>query len=60
MGLLFTNKDITELEVESIVNAANEYLAPGGGVCGAIFAAAGRKELAQECRSIDIAVPVLL
>ena len=43
--------DITTLDVDCIVNAANENLMPGGGVCGAIHQAAG-KGLAQECKQI--------
>ncbi|WP_208029557.1 O-acetyl-ADP-ribose deacetylase [Rhabdothermincola sediminis] len=41
MRLQATRADITTLQVDAIVNAANEELRRGGGVCGAIFAAAG-------------------
>lgn len=44
--------DITTLNTDAIVNAANSKLKQGGGVCGAIFSAAGPIELKKACNKI--------
>lgn len=44
--------DITRLDFDIIVNAANSALMPGGGVCGAIFSRAGQG-LLKECISLN-------
>ena len=52
MPFEIVRNDITKMSVDAIVNAANSALAPGGGVCGAIFAAAGYDQLDRACRAI--------
>ena len=43
---------ITRLEADAVVNAANEGLWAGGGVCGAIFKDAGHAKLKAACDAI--------
>jgi O-acetyl-ADP-ribose deacetylase len=48
MAVTFVVGDLTQQRVDAIVNAANDQLAPGGGVCGAIRRAGG-DEIFDEC-----------
>lgn len=52
MPLHFVRNDITKMKVDCIVNAANSELMPGGGVCGAIYKAAGYNELLKATSKI--------
>ncbi len=55
MTLKIIQDDITQLDVDVIVNAANTQLKQGGGVCGAIFQAAGASKLQKAC---DLLAPI--
>ena len=52
MPFTILRQDITKMEVDAIVNAANTDLVMGGGVCGAIFKAAGIEDMKEACKKL--------
>ena len=52
MPFSIVRNDIARVHADVLVNAANTRLAEGGGVCGALFSAAGREQMRAACDAI--------
>ena len=52
MAVTIVRGDITDQDVDAIVNAANEQLVGGAGVCGRIFERAGWPQMADACAAL--------
>ena len=52
MPFSIVRNDIARVHADVLVNAANTHLAEGGGVCGALFAVAGREQMRAACDAI--------
>lgn len=52
MSIIIVKMGITDADTDAIVNAANEGLQAGNGVCGAIFKEAGHDEMQRACDAI--------
>lgn len=57
MPLELIRNDITLMDVDAVVNAANSRLQQGGGVCGALFARANAQKLQKACDAIGCCPP---
>lgn len=57
MPFLIVRDNIVNIKADALVNAANSRLLPGGGVCGAVFQAAGFDLMHEACKSIGFCNP---